>query len=219
MKKFVVFMIIFGIFLTFCGCKTNNPYINRVSELRQDIYTGTFGNDTVTAYYGYCEYPFINDGKAGEPVYGYTFKLNAIADEIRRVAELVSDNGTLSAEFKYDDVTGEYKAKIETKTHFIKEFTIDLICGTETTKVKLTSVIPENCLNYENVLDKLAEKQKSLFAAYTVDGNFSAEIYMRVFVKNEKPFWYVGLASGNEKLKAFLIDGYSGDLLAVRDIF
>ena len=42
---------------------------------------------------------------------------------------------------------------------------------------------------------------------------------MRIFVKNDSPYWYVGIASGNGKLKALLIDGASGELLAAREIF
>ena len=51
------------------------------------------------------------------------------------------------------------------------------------------------------------------------DGNFNAELYMRVIVKDQLPYWYVGFASGNEQLKALLVDGINGEVLAIREIF
>ena len=42
---------------------------------------------------------------------------------------------------------------------------------------------------------------------------------MRVIVKDQLPYWYVGFASGNEQLKALLVDGINGEVLAIREIF
>ena len=218
MKRFIVFLVIFATLVSFSGCKEENPYLNNVSELRQNVYLGSAEDYTVTAYFGYRENPFINDGKCGNKVYGYTFKLNIIADEIQRIIEFAENEKTLSATFSCDEVTGEYKAFIETETYFENSFSVNVVCGAETTSVTLNSVLPENCISYTVVLDKLTDTQQSLLNTYAKDGEFNAEIYMRVFVKNDKPYWYIGIAYGNDKIKAFLMDGFSGDLLAIRDI-
>ena len=49
-------------------------------------------------------------------------------------------------------------------------------------------------------------------------GNFNAEIALRVLVKDNHPYWYVGL-SNTSGTKALLLDGFSGEVLAVKDIF
>ena len=219
MKKIIVIFLILCFTLGFSGCKKENAYLTYISELKQNLYAGTANDISVTAYYGFREEPFINDGKAGEKVYGYTFKLDIIPDEIRRAVELKTDNETYSAVFTPDEITSEYKAFIEIKNHFEREFTVTYICGSEQTQITLCSIVPENCISYERALDLLTEKQQSLLNAYSSDNGFNAEIYMRIFIKNDSPYWYVGIASGHGKLKALLIDGISGELLAVREIF
>lgn len=200
------------------GCRENNIYIEKISDLRQDIYTGNADDLTITAHYGFKESPFIADGKASDKVYGYTFTLHIIPDEIKRSVEFSDENKKYSAVFELDDLTSEYKAFIETQKHFHRQFTITLICGTDIQEVMLTSLVPDNCIEYQKALGILTEKQKPLFDAYTIGGEFNAEIYMRIFVKDLKPYWYVAIAS-NDKLKAMLIDGFNGELLAVKDIF
>ena len=219
MKKIIISFLVLCFFIAFSGCKKENAYLAYISYLKQDVYAGAANDITVTAYYGFREEPFINDGKVGEKVYGYTFKLDIIPDDVRRAVELKTDDETYSAVFTPDEVTSEYKAFIEIKNHFEKEFTVTYICGSEKTPVTLCSVLPENCISYERALDLLTEKQSSLLSAYKSDNGFNAEIYVRIFIKNDSPYWYVGIASGNGKLKALLIDGVSGELLAVREIF
>ena len=222
MKKLVfsVFILLTAcFFLTSFGCAEENFYLAYVSDLKQDLYFGTANGVNFTACYGFREEPFVNDGKVGEKVYGYTFKLDIVPDEIRRSLELTVRKETYSAIFIVDNATNEYKAFVEIKNHFEKEFDIIFVCGSEKTPVTLTSRIPENCIGYERALGLLAEKQQPLLNAYTKDNRFNAEIYMRIFIKNDSPYWYVGIADGNGKLKALLIDGFSGELLAVREIF
>lgn len=201
------------------GCKENNIYIEKISDLRQDIYTGGADDLTLTANYGFKESPFIADGKVSDIVYGYTFKLHIIPDEIKRSIEFSDENKEYSAVFELDDLTREYKAFIEIQKHFDKQFTAHIISGTDVKEVVLTSIVPENCIDYKKALEIVTEKQKPLFDAYTIDGKFNAEIYMRIFVKDLKPYWYIAITPSENKLKAMLIDGFNGEPLAVKDIF
>ena len=73
---------------------------------------------------------------------------------------------------------------------------------------------------FGKALDFLYSDQQNLIKAFCDEkGAFNAEIYARIIVKNDKPFWYIGIASGNNNLKALLIDGFSGKTLAIREIF
>lgn len=218
MRKFIVLLLIFSI-TAFCGCNKNSVYASRISELKQDVYEGSVEDINITAVYGFRENPFVNDGKVGDIYYGYTFKLGIIPDGIRRFVEFTFDNKSYSADFELYDLTGEYKAFIEIQHHFEREFTVNLAYGTDVKTVVLTSALSEDCIDYKKALDVLSDKQNSLLETFMIDGEFNAEIYMRIFIKEQKPYWYVGIASGNDKLKALLIDGISGDLIAVRDIF
>ena len=216
MRKFTVVFILMICVICSVGC-TKDIYTDRISELRQDIYTGNVDGATITAYYGFKETPYAADGNVAEKIYGYTFYLSVIPDEVKRSFAISDGDKKYKADFSLDEITGEYKAFVESQKHFKKSFTVDYICGSEIKNVTLNSIVPENCIAYSDAMRSLTEKQRALFDLYTVDGEFCAEIYMRVFVKNDTPYWYVALVR-SDKTKALLIDGSSGELLAVKDI-
>ncbi|MBQ6727787.1 MAG: hypothetical protein IJQ87_02500 [Clostridia bacterium] len=216
MRKIIVLLLIFT--CTFAGCKQPDPYLNYVSEVRQEIYEGAADSAKITAVYGFCETPYLNDGKTGDIIYGLTFRLHIVPDETKRVIKFTNGDREYSAPFILDEITSEYRATVEIKADMGKEFAAALIIGDTTVPVVFKSIVPDNCITYETALKALENKQSALLNSYMKDGNFSAEIYMRVFVKDGAPYWYIGIAAGKDRLKALLIDGVSGELLAVRDI-
>ena len=101
-----------------------------------------------------------------------------------------------------------------------KEFSVSILSGSAPEVITLKSIVPKNTIDYKKALDFLYKDQQNLIKAFCDEsGAFNAEIYARIVVKNDKPFWYVGIASGNGNLKALLIDGFSGETLAIREIF
>jgi hypothetical protein len=77
--------------------------------------------------------------------------------------------------------------------------------------------LPENTLTLNEVLLKVEKSQEVLINSYYSDANFNAEIYARVLVKNDRPFYYIALANG-KTLKAFLVDGLTAEVLAIREV-
>ena len=218
MRKLTAFILILYCLFALYGCEKENPYLAYVSDLTQDVYVCETDAFTVKATYGFREEPFVNDGKAGERVYGYTFTLNIIPDDVRRTVQFTFEKENYSAAFALDGVSNEYKAFVEINCRFEKQFAATISTGAKKSELTFISELPNGCITYECALDILAATQQPLLNVYTTENGFNAELYMRVFVKNGKPYWYVGIAQNN-KLKAFLMDGVSGDLLAVRDIF
>lgn len=200
------------------ACAEKNEYEKYVSVLRRDIYEGYYDDIKLTAEYGFKETPFINDGIARERIYGYTVFLPVIPDEIKRSVSITAGEEKLSANFTTDEVSGEYKAFIETRDIHLSEFTATITCGSNVKETKFLSVIPENAISYVDALDTLKHDQKTLLSAFSENGVFNAELYLKIFVKKGKPFWYVGIAYGSDRLKALVIDGINAEILAVREI-
>ena len=97
---------------------------------------------------------------------------------------------------------------------------MSILSGSAPEVITLKSILPKNTIDYKKALDFLYKDQQNLIKAFCDEsGAFNAEIYARIVVKNDKPFWYVGIASGNGNLKALLVDGFSGKTLAIREIF
>ncbi len=207
--------------LIFMGCKSQNPLISSVSELRSDIFSGSNENFTLKAQYGFKETPYHNDGKVSSRVYLLTFKLvDKEIDDISYSITLDYNSSSYSANFKLNPVSSKVIAQMEIDNFNLKEFTVNLCYGNNTEQILMKSVVPTNTISYEKALDNLYNNQSHLINAYTdKDGNFNAEIYMRVVVKKDKSFWYIGIANGNNNLKALLIDGVTGEVKAIREIF
>ena len=88
-----------------------------------------------------------------------------------------------------------------------------------TESVTLTSALPQETIDNAAALEYLEANQSALIAACTDEnGNFSAEIVQRVLVKDGAPYWYFALKRDNG-VKALLVDGLKGDVLAVREVF
>ena len=222
MKKVSIILAILTLSLfTFCGCKKVNPLYEHVSELRQTIFVGSCDNLTLKAGYGFKETPFINDKKVSEKVYFLDFRLLDKENEDISYSLSFDFNGkSYTSNFKLDPVKDIVSAMVEIENFNLKEFIVTISFGGERHEILLKSIVPENTISYLTALDHLYNKQSDLIKAFSDENkNFNAEIHIRIVVKNEKPYWYVGIASGNERLKAMLIDGFSGELLAVREVF
>ena len=224
MKKFCfVFSLLFfclGIF-GLVGCKEKTDDLSRyVSELRCELYEGSNEKYSLKASYGYREQNYSNDGKVGNKVYTLSFRLDVKeTQETTYLITLVHDGKTYDGEFKLHPAKHSLTCAFEIKNFAEKSFTVKVGISGEQEEITLTSIIPDGTLTYAQALEYLYKNQKSLVDSYyNADGVFTAEIYERVLVKDGKAYWYIGLASGNGKLKALLIDGKTGDVLATREI-
>ena len=208
-------------FIIFSGCAKTNPLYDCVSELRLNLYQGSCEDFTLKAGYGFKETPYHNDGEVSKRIYQLTFRLlNKDIDDITYTLKLNYNSQTYSGIFALDPITNAITTKIEVENFDLKEFTVVLSFGGAEKEIIMTSLLPEGTMTYQSALDKLHKNQTALIGAFTdQNGKFTAEIYMRIIVKEQKPYWYIGFANGNDRLKAMLMDGFNGELLAVREVF
>lgn len=224
MKRLIKFLcVVFSLVVCclFLGCKTQNPLLSSVSELRSDLFLGSNENFTIKGQYGFKETPYLNDGKANTKVYLLTFKL--VDKEIEDITYSISldyNSFTYSADFRLNPITHKVIAEIEVENFNLKEFTVKLCYGGIVEEIVMKSIVPLDTISYEKALISLYSNQVQLINTYTdQNGNFNAEIYIRIVVKEQKSYWYIGIASGDNNLKALLIDGKTAEVLAIRDIF
>ena len=208
-------------FVVFSGCSKTNPLYDYVSELRLNLYQGSCEDFTLKAGYGFRENPYHNDGEVSKKVYQLTFRLlNKDIDDITYTLKLNFNSQTYSGTFALDPISNAVTTKIEVENFNLNEFTVTLSYGGTEKEIIMTSLLPQGTITYQTALDKLHRNETALINAFTdQNGKFTAEIYMRIIVKEQKPYWYIGFANGNDRLKAMLMDGFTGELLAVREVF
>ena len=205
----------------FAGCTKQNVLLNSVSELRYMLFDGQSENYTIKACYGFNEVPINNDATVGNKVYRLTFRLlDKELEDITYSLTFELNGETYKTDFKLNPITDTVTAQVEIENFNEKQFNVTVCAGSQNETVVLKTIVPEKTISYQTALDCLAKEQKNLISAYTDEnGNFNAELFVRLVVKNGAPYWYVGIASGGNKLKALLIDGLSGKTLAIREIF
>lgn len=223
MKKTIAISLFLIAFISICFSACSKPPSLDVylSELRSDVFEGQSQSYFLKAGFGFKETPFVNDGLVGETVSQMTFKLEGdLVDGAKYSLSFNNGEELVKTDFTVNPVTHSMTACVETPCFTLKEFCVDVISSGKTEKVSLKSTLPDNTLSSSDALKALYEKQTQLINSFFDENkNLKAELYMRVLVKDEKPFWYVGIASGNEQLKALLVDGISGEVLAIREIF
>ncbi|HCH73875.1 MAG TPA: hypothetical protein DEV87_01670 [Clostridiales bacterium] len=201
--------------LTGASCGKPDPFINSVTELRQNVYEGVSDNYKLKAAYGY------EDNEKNERVYRLTFLL---CDKTSSAGTytLTFNSGELSftEDFKYSPVTGTLKTSVAIENFTDNEFNVTVSTGGAAETVTLKSLVTGGAMDYKTALTYLKKSQPELIALYNDEnGDFSGKVTARILVKNEKPYWYVGLKNESGALKALLVDGLTGEVLAVREVF
>ena len=225
MKKFKlsIALIVLSLLtlLTFSGCKKTIDLSEYLTELKYQTYVNKDCEYLIKANYGFIEDNHVTDGKVGKKINILTFKLlDRQTDNVTYTVSLDFNGVNYKSNFKLSPVSHSLVAVIEVNDFDLTEFEITLSHSSENIKTTLTSILPENTISYKQALTHLHTKQSQLINSYIdQDGHFNGEITARILVKDNHPYWYIGLCDKDGKVKALLIDGFNGEVLAIRQIF
>ena len=211
MKKFAFLFLTFTFPLSlFCGCKKNDVLLPYVIELRENIFLGETEDYTLKAYYGF---KLTNENKR----YALTlFLADGDAPSVEYTISFDYDGKTYADTLRFDPVIERLAATFYLEG-VAEDFTATLSFSSERVEVPMHSTLPDETIHYKRALELLYEKQTAFIDGFFENGTFTAEIVLRVVVKDDKAYYYVGIEK-DETLKAFLMDGKTGEVLAIREI-
>ncbi len=217
MRKFALILLSFILLFSLClsGCGKTPTLFDYVYELREDVFEGESAS-----YKLKCSYGFKTD-ENGEKIYALTFKLlDKEQDNATYSLDFTYGENELYKDFKFNPVTSTLTAVAEVENFTEKELTVKVSGASVSEEVILKSILPADTASAQTAINSLESSQTELINSYRDEnGSFLGKISARVLVKNGKAYWYVGLYKPNGDLKAFLIDGKTLDVLAIRDIF
>ena len=219
-RKIFCLSIVFCLLMLLCSCKTQNSLQPFVSELRSNCYHSQNSDFNISASFGFVEVNKNFDGKKGQTAYVLAFRLNDIHNDMTtyNIALSFKDKEYKST-FKLNPVSHNLTAFMPIENFDLNEFDITLSYGSEVYVIEMKSTIPDGTISYTKALSCLQNSQAELLKTYyDSNNNFTAEITLRVLVKDNHPYWYVGL-SNEHGTKALLLDGFTGEVLAIKDIF
>ena len=215
MRKFInlaFFVAISFICASLVACNNSTDYSKYLSSLRQNVYRGENQDFIINAEYGFSK---IND----EKVYSLTFSLEKYpVKEALYSLVFIYDEIDYSNDFAINSVSGVHSLNIPIKNFNENSFELKIKHGSTLHDITMLSLLPENTLNYKVALEKLWEFQPELMqGCFNDNGEFVATLSQRIVVKNNKPYYYIGIEK-NGKLKAFLLDGFTATPLAEREV-
>ena len=218
MKKFAVVLLALAAVFVFAGCAEENKLKPYVSELTDNVYYGESENYTVRGKTGYSETERSRDGAVGKIERALVLSVPDAGNPEALSATIVIDGTEHTENFTFNPVTFAYNARFALP---FNEQTFEVILreNGEEERVTMTSVLPENTLDVNGALDALCAQQSALVESFMQNGVFCGEISMKVTVRSEKAYWYIGLTDAAGRTHAFLMDGASGEVLAAKDIF
>lgn len=203
----------------FYSCKKPEDLSVYVSELRADVLEGRSENFFVRCVYGFRETPYAADGEIGTREYSLTFFLpENDTDDVNYALSFTLNGNAQGGIFVKDKVSSKLSLTLPVKNFSQKTLTVKISHASESETAELHSIVPQNCMNYRTALESLNKNQPSLINSMKDGGSFNGEICMRIIVKDGKAYWYAGLSDGKDFLKALLIDGVSGEILATRTV-
>ena len=213
---FILLFCLTNIF-TFSGCEKTDPLIESVTELRQNLYEGTGETLKLKAGYGFN----LKSQKSDEQKQYYlTIKiLNPAKENTGYMVCFTHEEVEYKKEFEFNPITSNYSVSFEIDNFSLKEFTVSITFGSNKEEILLKCVVPDGTITYQTALKRLREQQSNLLSNYIDEnGNYNVEICARIIVKDGTPYWYIGLTDKNGVIRALLIDGLNGEVLAVKQI-
>lgn len=222
MKKIfvLIFSLIICLVFPFIACDKTSPLENNISELRVDVFQGKTENYHLKAFYGYREIEPIKDGARKDTAYFLSFKLvNITTPDVKYTVKFSHNGLNYELPFTLNPVSNSLVCEAEVDNFLVKSFNVEILVASNVETIELTSMLPENTISYKEALSFLEKNHKNLLDGYKDEFGYNLEISLRVLSKNDKPYYYVGLTDTNGKLKAFLLDGITGETLAIRNVF
>ena len=207
--SFCFLAFIFTFSVNFFGCGTENLCDN-VVELRKDVFSGDYNGVPLHASYGYK----VIDGYKN---YSLSFILPFDKVVGTTSVRVVYNEQDYNAVFALSEVTGNYLARLNIEDFNVNSFDCTITVGSEHTVVNMVSDVPNGACDYKKAVEFLQKNQPELVDLYRENGIFSANLIVRIIGKEDKCYYYIGIEKGGN-LKALLLDGFSGEVLAIRDI-
>ena len=212
--KYLLSFLLATVFFFSFGCKKKEDYNNYVYEYRSAIYCCS-ENENLSAVYGYT----YNETTQNRD-YILTFKLNE-EDIINKTYSISFSFNDVEycKDFTLNPVKNRLTLSFYVKDFNLDEFTVSVIVGSDIKTYTLTNSVPKDIKSLDEVLDALFDGEQSFMSSYyDENGVFTAKLICRIIMRDDYPYYYVGVIKDG-RIKAFLLDGKTLSFLAIKDVY
>ena len=220
MKKIIVFLLVLVSIMCLYGCENEVDLTVYVSQYRENIFEGENENYKLTLYIERREEPFIADAFVGNLENVVIAKIESKTESVDGVKIFFNiDNKDYEGQFKYNPIKARFTSEIKVENlPKNKEFQVVIESNGEKQDIQLTSKVNEKTLTPKDILKSIASYDKNTVNTLFKGDKVNSEIHVRLLRNDNKNYYYVGFVSKNNKTIAYLVDGESAEILAVKDL-
>ena len=196
------------------GCTKNAvDYTDYISENRYNIYLYSDGGTEIKIYCSEKESPFVADGIKGN--------INALTEIYLQFDEGFDEVYVTSPSF-----TGGEASYLTVKGCWYLSFSgyrdedgieLTVTCDGESRDYTLETILYDGVMSAEETLQYAVDYDGATFESLKRNGIFYGEIFLRLLYDAGKCYRYVGVCDRDGKIKAYLLDGETGRVIAERD--
>ena len=210
--KFKFLLVFFVLLLVpFYSCSSSQEK-NSISQIRYNVFYGEQNGVCIKAYAEEKEFPFVNDGVAGDRE---NFVIVKVLNQTEKTTVTISyDKQTYTGESSYNAVSNSMDFSFKVKSLPSKKISVLATVLGESTQIDCVSMLKNDTISPIVAIEKVAKQQTDFISSLYSNGDFKAEIYVRLIVEGDYNFYYVGYAQGANKITAFLLDGVTGEIIA-----
>lgn len=217
MRKLPIFTLIIAALCTaaclLSACGKNIDYSKYVSERRSNIYVYEDDNVKIKIYCSEKEQPYCADGIKGE----VTPFCEAMVTLPKNPEEVYISFCGHEGEMNYQAVENLFYLSVSAEDFKTDEIEVTLTCNDESKTYTALSVKHSGVMTCDEAVKCVAEHDKELFASLTQNGLFDGEIFVRLLY-DEGCYYYVGVCDKSKQVKAYLLEGERGIIIATKQI-
>lgn len=195
------------------GCSKQVNYYGYVSEKRSDVYLYEDDEVSVKLYCTAKEQPYNADGVCGD----VTDLIEIFVSLPRNPQELTVSCGGLGGEMNYQATQNGYYLCFTAPPFDKKSVEVTLTADGESKSYNALTVRNDGVMSCEQALSCVVEHDKELFDSMTANGLFDGEIFIRLLY-DEGCYYYVGVCNKQKNIKAYLLDGERGKIIAAKEL-
>lgn len=217
-RKLLFYPLMLALCATLClfsACKKTVDYFDYVSELRNNIFLCSTDDFSLRIYATQKESPYCSDGIPCEISPRAEIYLIAPSGVENYQISFTLDGISYGGELSFDNVKTEYYYFCSLDISELKQIECTLTWGKESVVLCARSVLDENTLSAQTVLQNLLSSEQALFESMTDEYGFAGEIYVRL-IYEDAPYYYIGVMDRNGGTNAFLASAQTGKILARR---
>lgn len=209
-----IFLVLFLIFPLF-SCNKSVRYFDYVSELRSNIFLAEAEGFSLRIYSVVKESPYATDGIPQETYTRTEVYLVAPQGNATCNLTFTANGQEYGGEMSFDNVKMEYSLSCALDTSSCTTLPCRISYGSQELELTANSVLTEQTLTPQAVLQNLQTEEAELFSSMTDKYGFTGEIYIRLIFE-DSPYYYVGIIDRDGGIHAFLINAETGKILAKR---